>query len=541
MIAQAPEIAGLAKQYTDLRAEYVVSRRTDRSPPVSGRQVAGTAADKSFSSEYAYHLAAEQANQLDENDLLVGSGIDRFVVNILQAGFGVDPETGDPEIDAIIREKWGTEDSEEGWTNSPDQCDIRQQFDFNFNTFLALRGSIIRGDIFGLPLKSGHIQLIENYRCRTPRGAHNGGSTVFGVEVDSNRMPVRYWFTNDDIAIDKPVDVRDSRAINARDANGELQVYHLLHPKRITGTRGVTKTAPLQRAAGMHNDIQESRLKQQQALSRMLLVRERDHAFELPDGVTETGVYQLPDPCRSGETREVQDLADLSIYTTYNGESMKVLSGNVPTSAQLDHAMQMIQLIAMNLDMPMGMFLMDASQTNFSGWRGSMDQARIKFRHFQRWLKNSWHRPIYLWKLRQWSNPSSPLADPRLVAARERLPAFLNHRWTFPAWPYINPTEDVAVDATEIRNGLNSPRRVQKRHAREWPIIAEEIVQDHSIIIEKAIAEADRINQHPFIIANPDQKVGWREICNRSLPEGTQANLTPQPPQQSDGNAINAQ
>lgn len=530
MITLDPAVEKQAREFADIRAEYVAARRDSKQPPVSNRQAHGTSADRSFTDEYKYHLLAEQGNQIDESDILVGSGVDLACVNILQGGFGLDPETGDPDVDAIIKEKWGTEDSEEGWINEKQKCDIRGQFDFNFNAFLALRGSIFRGDIFGLPTRGGQLQLVENYRCRTPRNISRSDrdKVVFGVEVDGNRKPLRYYFTKDDIPIDRAFLLNDAAAIEAYDRNGNPLVYHMFHPKRVTGTRGVTATAPIQRATGMHTEIQESRLEQQKALSKLLLVRSRDHGFEHPDGDTEPGVYTEPDPCRAGETIDLRDLGSLSMYTGYPGEKLDVMSGNVPTPSQIDHAMQVIQLIAVNLDMPLIMFLMDASETNFSGWRGAMDQARLKFIWRQRWLKDIWHKPIYQWKMRQWSDRRSPLVDERLADAFDTLgPSLFKHRWTFPTWPYINPGEDVQVDAREIREGLNSPRRVQKRHAREWPIVANEIVDDHSLIIRKAMDEAAALNQHPFIVANPEQKVGWRDLCNRSLPEGSQSNLTP--------------
>jgi len=46
-------------------------------------------------------------------------------------------------------------------------------------------------------------------------------------------------------------------------------------------------------------------------------------------------------------------------------------------------------------------FLLDASETNFSGFRGEIDQARQRWREVQSWRMGSFHGPVYEWKVRQ--------------------------------------------------------------------------------------------------------------------------------------------
>ncbi len=61
------------------------------------------------------------------------------------------------------------------------------------------------------------------------------------------------------------------------------------------------------------------------------------------------------------------------------------------------------------------MFLLDASETNYSGFRGAIDQARQRWREIQSWMMGSFHRPIYEWKVRQWA-----VTDATLRKAVER-------------------------------------------------------------------------------------------------------------------------
>ena len=66
-------------------------------------------------------------------------------------------------------------------------------------------------------------------------------------------------------------------------------------------------------------------------------------------------------------------------------------------------------ILAVNLDLPLCVFLLDASETNYSGFRGAIDQARQRWREIQSWMMGSFHRPVYEWKVRQWAVTDSAL------------------------------------------------------------------------------------------------------------------------------------
>ena len=53
--------------------------------------------------------------------------------------------------------------------------------------------------------------------------------------------------------------------------------------------------------------------------------------------------------------------------------------------------------------LPLCVFLLDASETNYSGFRGAIDQARQRWREVQSWMMTSFHGPVYEWKVRQWA------------------------------------------------------------------------------------------------------------------------------------------
>ena len=75
-------------------------------------------------------------------------------------------------------------------------------------------------------------------------------------------------------------------------------------------------------------------------------------------------------------------------------------SSHVPTLPGLqffEHSQMLLGILAVNLDLPLCVFLLDASETNYSGFRGAIDQARQRWREIQSWMMGSFHGPVYEW------------------------------------------------------------------------------------------------------------------------------------------------
>jgi capsid protein len=206
------------------------------------------------------------------------------------------------------------------------------------------------------------------------------------------------------------------------------------------------------------------------------------------------------------------------------GELLKAFSPNVGGSDFLTHSRLVLTFIAINLDMPVHIMLLDPSQTNFSGWRGAIDQARIKWREIQTWLIDSLHRPTYLWKVRQWLVEDSPRGR-MLRAAQLRGVNLFGHIWHPPGWSYIEPLKDAQADALEVGSNLNSPRRVLGRKQLDWKRICNETVEDLALFVRRAKQEAAKINSE----FDDDQPVHWRELMASPLPAGISMAIQPVP------------
>lgn len=493
-----------AQHFESLRSDYAAARASRFRRRRTGLAAQGSGADYHYRSEGDYLKLIEQARDMDRNDVVVGPLIDRSVQNMIQDGFRLDPATGDPGVD---RELWARWDE---WSRDPEQCDVAGELTWNEMERLVPRQMLVDGDILALPTRDGGLQLVEGHRLRTPRNTKQ--NVVHGVLLDEFRRRLAYWFTKDDIDPSKPfAKVGDARQVPARDAAGERQVFHLYNPRRATQTRGVTALAPVFDALGMFEDINFARLVQQQVVSCFAFLRSRDLGFE-GGAAAAAGAQET-----RGDGLKNEGIHPGMEITGPPGEKIEGFSANVPNAEFFEHVKLILTLVGINVGLPLCVLMLDASETNFSGWRGAVDQARLGFRWNQQALRTRFHSPVYRWKVRQW------LADDvfmQVVAEKQKLDVFAHH-WHAPTWPYIEPLKDASADLLRVRNALISPRRLHAERGRDWEDIAAEIVEDNALAIRLAKRTALAVNAE----FEDDAPVHWRELLSLPTPDGVTVKL----------------
>lgn len=502
---------GLAAVLADLRADFAAGQESRFQSRLRGVSATGSGADYHYRSERQFLHMMERARSYQRDDPLIGQGIRRLCANIIQEGFVLSPETGDPVIDTALWDRW------QDWSCDPDQCHSEGELGFNDFENLALASTVVDGDILALPLKSGSLQWVEAHRLRTPTGTKR--NVVHGVLLDSAAKRLEYWITREDLdplrAVTK---VSEIKPYAARDADGHRQVLHLYQPQRFSQRRGVTALSPVSQTIGMHDDLQFTTLVKAQMQAIIAIFRERGEDWQPADGAGATygPTYQ---ESSQGYTRTIEGIGAGLEIAGERGEKLSAFGSNVPNAEFFQHAMLILTFIAINLDLPVHVLLLDPSKTNFSGWRGAIDQARIRFRQIQKWMIRRLHAPVYRWKVRQWM-----AADPALARAAEREGIHIfGHKWHPPTWSYIEPEKDVKGDTLQLEGLQNSPRGVLNARGREFETVIDETVADYSYAIREALKAARSINDE-----FPEAEVGWREIIR--LPTATKPAAAPAPP-----------
>jgi capsid protein len=291
---------------------------------------------------------------------------------------------------------------------------------------------------------------------------------------------------------------------------------HLYLPDRFSQRRGISCLAPCSQTVGMHDDVQFATLVKAQAAAIIAILHERGPNWE-PQGNSGFGPQsQQPDANASaGYTRNISGYsAGLEVFGDPD-EKLNMSSPNIPSPEFFPHTMLLLTFIAINLDIPVHVLLLDPSRTNFSGWRGAIEQARLRFRQLQAWMIGKFHSPVFRWWLRRQLLTNRRLAE----LAKQPGVNIFKHLWNPPQFPYIEPLVDANADDLQATRFLNSRRRLQAARGREFSEIRDESLDDNASMITGAIERANVINEK-----FPEAKVNWREII--SVPMADKATAT---------------
>ena len=520
--ATATTIASLNHAFGDLKADYRAAENTRFLKGPRGINTQGSGADYHYRNQHDFYFMMERFRALGRDDQIVSQGLRTLETNVIQEGFRLKPRTPDDAINDNLSERW------KRWSEDRSAVDFEREKDFHDMEYRVFGETVLSGDVGLNPLFDGSLQHFEAHRIRNQNRFNTRGNNwiVHGIEKNKSNVRVRYHVTRNDYdGINRhtfsPSDVQimTARRFDPVTEQQEESFFHIYNPRRLSQTRGVSCLAPASTTAAMHDSLQFAKMVQQQVASYFAIIRELPEDAEVADD-DETSVEEQ-NPCWD-EERSVVPIAPGAEHTGLPGEKLSGFSPNIPNAEFFQQANMLLTFVSVNLDCPLMLLLLDGSQTNFSGWRGAMNQAIMRFRRLQRWFADSFHSRVYRWKVRQWM-----AQDPELRAAHDVLgPAFFDHDWHLPKWPYIQPLEDVTADLIEVRNVLNSPRRVMLRKGLEWDTIIDETVADNGYSIEKAMLEADRINELEVAKKN-EWSIGWQEVLTRPLAEGFQMPLQP--------------
>jgi lambda family phage portal protein len=504
-MSKKPE--GIAGWFDSIRADYDATKQSRFIRRRTGVAPQGGSGDYHFRTEIKYYDLIEQARDMDRNDGLVGTLADRRVDNIVQQGFTLDTKTGDKGLDRELWERW------DEFANDPERCDIAGELCWHEIERLVCRAESIDGDIVVLGTEEGAFQTIEAHAIQTSSRVEN---TFLGVTRNLYGRREQYHVRYD---INEFAQKTPSIPIDVRNADGLRQLFHVYNPKRVSITRGVTQLAPVFALSGMLEDINFAKLVQQQIVSCFAIFRKMAaNSDELP---SVAGIYgEAGSEVNPAGTRQLEGISPGMEIVGRAGEELQGFSPNVPNSEYFQQVKLILQVIGVNFGLPLCLVLMDGSETNFSGWRGAVDEARKGFVADQQNLVRRLHTPAYLW----WLNREISLDNSLKKASRRDGINIESHKWNLPTWSYIEPVADAEGDLKQLQGALTSPRRMHAARGKDWEEISEEIIADNFYAISRAQKQAEALNkQFPN-----GPMLTWRDLI--PLPMQAGATLAMQDP-----------
>lgn len=507
----------ISKAMDDLRSDYDFHRESRFIRRRTGLASGGGPADYHVRNETKFYDGIEKCRDIDRNDLVVGQALTRKADNLIQDGFTLEPRTGDKKLDETLYAMW------QEYASDPDQCDASCELTFPEMEKTTARTISVDGDLGVAGLDDGPLQMHEAHTVKKRR---KQDGTFLGVTIDKARRRTKFWIQPDGIDPAKSGLAETSVPIPVRNDDGIRQFFHVYTShKRISLTRGMSDLGRVFGLSGMVDDINFAKMLQQQISSCFALIEEQaaigaNDGQPLPSLAPSFG-EATTETSATGEQRTINGIQPGMFFRTRPGSKMKMESAGVPNEEFFDHIRLLLQLLGVNLGMPLIMMLLDGSETNFSGFRGAMDEARRGFRAEQRQLIRRFHSPVYIWRVNHLLKRNAE--GIKGFSERKKVDIF-GHAWHPPTWPYIEPLTDAGGDLLRMRNHLTSPRRIFAEKSLEFETVTDESVADNGYRIEGAIKEARRLNsKYPPEI--PSDRVSWRDVLQGAMPDGVQISI----------------
>lgn len=507
--------------FEDLRAEYRMALPSRFRSVSLGGAATGVDADYHARSDSKLMAMIEFARHIAANHALVGVALRRLCTNVLRkSGLQYQPQTGSRELNALLKTKWLA------WADDPLQADIRGKMSFRRQARATLRSILIDGDVLMVPRVEGCLQTIEAHRIRSPKNTLTPDRkypVVNGCEIHSATGRARRWFiARPDVSLRTTVQrVGDTDTLPAWNDDGTPHVFHCAFPERMTQTRGISSFNRFGDSAGQIDDITFAWLVREQVAACIAFIEQDDGIVptDHDDDDRPLGDYSQVASADSLLGDEV-DMKPGKILRARPGKKLVGFAPNMPGEQSLEHAMLHVAIMAVNLDIPVQILMLDPTQTNFSGWKGATNEAEDRWREIAQDLAECLHRPTINWMVSRW------LIEDGIIASLAQEPGVdvYRHQWSSPRKESIQPVEDATADTMRLNGGQTSHRRFShERYGCEWADLYAEIIDDRGDAIEAAIERANEINK---LIESPDERISWRDLMPLAMPEGTKLSIS---------------
>jgi len=466
-------------------------------------------ADAHYASERAYFEVLEYVRDMERNDPIVKPTLDIVCNQLMKGGFQYDPNTGDDKLDSELKANWLE------WAVDSSAVDYAGDLNFHETEKLICRHEIRDGDLFVIPTEDGSLQFHESERARTPSRSER--NIVHGIELDrETRRRVRYWFTRGRVDIMQRIERTGQMVpVPARDEDGFENVFHVYDRKRFTQTRGVSAFTSAMIRMGMYEDVEFALVLKQQ-MAGMLVFTEETQSGGYVGGASDRHGRQETVRGAGGDDYVTEEVSPGLYKRLAPGKTLKSHAPQIPSTETMQHIRAIQQLIGLQVGLPVIMMLMDASETNFSGWRGAVDIARDLFRDGQRRRRDMYHRKVAIFRTRWLMNNGDKSLSRGLRSAFDRIGnQVFRHTWRLPSWSYVQPLHDAQARSLRLSTLQTSPRREAAEEGNEFDEIYTETVDDNFKAYDYAAERLDELlRRHPGI------PVTIHHMLNREMPRG---------------------
>ena len=165
------------------------------------------------------------------------------------------------------------------------------------------------------------------------------------------------------------------------------------------------------------------------------------------------GSIEADKASEDGKTRKTVPMVPGLNLNLDPGENAEVIESKSPNQSWMPFVRFALRFGGMPFGLPLEVILLDFSDTNFSGGRAILELAKRRWRVEQQELDSVASRVFFWWLSREMKH--NGLEAPAGLNGTEYM-----HRWGKPAWPYLDPKNEVEAHGAALAFGLTTRDKI---------------------------------------------------------------------------------
>jgi len=400
----------------------------------------------------------------DRNSALISGILNRALDNIFGDAFGFIPNTGDTDLNAIVKEYIDRRMTAE-------HCDAAGVDDFVAMARTSVRGVWTDGDSLMVFRPDGSMIPFEADQILTPRDFSKGpgrdrnetkNSIVMGVEKSRLGRHLRYHVSQ------RPETGKETETKAVRPENCIFPSFRTRHRQ----TRGLPYLASAMSIFERLDGFIDSETFAAELNARTALAINKAPSEDDPDGVTAND-----DPATSDTFSKLQKIESGQIIEGQPGETIGMVESMRPGPQFEPYIVVVARIVGAAVGMPLELVLLDFSRTSWASGRLSMDEARRTFRFWQKFSDVHICDPWYKRQITRGIATGELPADDRIYKKRTH--------WA--TWPYIQPQQAATANQIQIANRTKSISECIREQNRDPETVFNESADDFNTLRELGI------------------------------------------------------
>lgn len=329
------------------------------------------------------------------------------------------------------------------------------------------------------------LDMIEPDRIATPPSMLAAKTIREGVKIGTRGEPVAYYVKQThpgDILYGK-YRIDDYTEVQAWNAGGRRNIWHVYHVLRPGQTRGLPMFAPV---LGLFKDLGE--------YAEAELVAARVAAcftvFITSENQANLSTNRSSSTNAAGQRLESLEPGRLDYLAP--GQKIETANPNRPNANFEAFVDRVLRAIATGLNLPYELVAKDFSKTNYSSARAALLQAYRYFRFRQKFLAQKFCQPAFDYLMEE-------------AYLNEELPKFANEfyenrldycrvKWIAQGWQFVDPEKEANASEMAIKNNISTLADECATQGKDWEEVLAQRAREE--IAMKALEETHGINLH---------------------------------------------